>query len=90
MITPELARSQSNENAWNRLSVYCKRGMQWAIDKGLTQVRLHYNNRHYEYFYSDIKILRSIGFSLEILDEVNMKYNIYDSTAPRCFVVIHW
>jgi hypothetical protein len=90
MITPELARSQSNENAWNRLSIYCKRGMRWAIDKGLTQVRLHYTNRHYEYFYSDIEILRSIGFSLETLDESMMTPNIYSDAKPRCFIVIHW
>ena len=50
MITPESARLQSNENAWKRLSSYCKKGMQWAIDKGLTQVKLNYNNRNYIYF----------------------------------------
>lgn len=90
MITPELARLQSNENAWKRLSIYCKKGMQWAIDKGLTQVRLNYNNRNYEYFHKDIRILRSIGFSLKILDELVMDPNIYGSTTPRCFMVIYW
>lgn len=90
MITPELARLQSNENAWKKLSVYCKRGMQWAIDKGLTEVKLDYNNRHYEYFYRDIRILKSIGFSLEIMDEVHMKYNIYSTTIPKSFIVIQW
>ena len=90
MITPELARSQSNENAWKNLSIYCKKGMQWAIDKGLTEVKLNYNNRNYEYFHSDIRILRSIGFSLEIIDEAMMNNNIYDSNIPRCFIVIYW
>ena len=51
MITPELARLQSNENAWKKLSIHCKKGIQWAIDNGLTKVRINYNNRYYEYFY---------------------------------------
>ena len=90
MITPELARAKSNENAWNKLSSYCKKGMQWAIDKGLTQVKLNYNNRKYEYFHSDIRILRSIGFSLEILDET-FNENIYSiHKDARTGIIINW
>lgn len=88
MITPELARLQSNENAWKKLSIYCKKRIQWAIDKGLTQVRLNYNNRHYEYFYRDIRFLESIGFSLEIIDEA--LYSDIDFTNPRSFIIIYW
>ena len=89
MITTELARLQSNENAWKRLSNYCKKGMQWAIDKGLTQVRIYYNNRYYKYFYSDIKILKSIGFSLDILDETY--YVDIDSIKDaRADIIIYW
>ena len=90
MITPELARLQSNENAWKRLSVYCKKGMQWAIDKGLTQVKLNYNNRNYRYFHNDIRILRTIGFSLKILDETN-NTNIYSIKEDAMLgIIIYW
>lgn len=89
MITPELARSQSNENGWKKLSIYCKKGMQWAIDQGLTQVKLNYNNRNYEYFHSDIRILQSIGFSLEILDE-SPYANIDSINNARTGIIIHW
>jgi hypothetical protein len=89
MITPELARLQSNENAWKKLSIYCKKGMQWAIDNGLAKVRINYNNRNYGYFYRDIKILKNIGFSLEILDEA--KYaNIDTIKDARSYIIIHW
>lgn len=90
MITPELARLQSNENAWKKLSIYCKKGMQWAIDKGLTQVKLNYNNRNCEYFHSDIRILRTIGFSLKILDETN-NTNIYSIKEDAMLgIIIYW
>lgn len=89
MITPELARLQSNENSWKKLSIYCKKGIQWGIDNGLTHVRLNYNNRNYEYFYRDIRILKSIGFSLEILDEA--KYANIDSIKDaRSHIIIYW
>lgn len=90
MITPELARLQSNENAWKRLSIYCKKGMQWAIDKGLTQVKLNYNNRYCEYFYNDIKILRSIGFSYEFVDMVYDKYDIDTIKKAETYLIIYW
>lgn len=90
MITPELARLQCKENAWKRLSVYCKKGMQWAIDKGLTQVKINYNNRYYEYFWNDIKILRTIGYSIEIIDET-YNTNIYTSNKDaRILIIIYW
>lgn len=90
MITPELARLQSNENAWKRLSIYCKKGMQWAIDKGLTQVKLNYNNRYYEYFYNDIKILRSIGFSYEFVEGGYEKYDIDTIKPVETYLIIYW
>ena len=88
MITPQEARQLSNENAWKKLSIHCKKGIQWAIDNGLTKVKINYNNRYYEYFYRDIRILVSIGFSLEILDEA--KYSSIDFTNPRSFIIIYW
>jgi hypothetical protein len=51
------ARLKSNENSWKKLSIHCKKGIQWAIDNGLTQVRINYNNINYGYFYRDIRIL---------------------------------
>lgn len=88
MITPELARLQSNENACKKLSIHCKNGIQLAIDNGLTKVRINYNNLNYRFFYEDIKRLKSIGFSLEIIDEA-IDYNI-NFTKPRSFIVIYW
>lgn len=88
MITPELARLQSNKNAWKKLSIHCKKGIQWAIDNGLTKVRINYNDRNYEYFYKDIRILESIGYSLERIDEA--MYSDIDFINPRSFIIIYW
>lgn len=69
IITPELARIQSNENAWLKLSVIARRALNCAIDNGKTKVRIYYRN-HYEYFRRDIKILEQIGYEVEYFDGV--------------------
>lgn len=67
IIRPELARMKSDENAWLKLSVIARRALNLAIDNGKTKVRVHYRN-HYEYFWSDIRILEQIGYELDYFD----------------------
>lgn len=67
IITPELARTKSDENSWARLSIMARRALNCAIDNGKTKVRIYYRN-HYEYFWKDIKILEQIGYEVDYFD----------------------
>lgn len=69
IITPELARTKSNENAWLKLSVVARRALNTAIDNGKTKVRVHYRN-HYDYFRNDIRILEQIGYEVDYFDSM--------------------
>lgn len=98
IITPELARTKSNENAWARLSIIGRRGLNWAIDNGKTNVRIHYE-KHYEYFRRDYKIFEQIGYEVEYFDGVvHNDFTLEDFMDPNfqhtseyvCFIDVSW
>ena len=98
IITPELARKRSNENAWARLSVLGRRGLNWVIDNGLTKVRIHYE-KHIEYFWRDFKIFEQLGYEARWFKrEVHNDFTLADLYDPNfqhtceyvCYIEISW
>lgn len=92
IITPELARTKSNENAWARLSIIARRALNCAIDNGKTKVRVYYRN-HYEYFWKDIKILWQIGYEVKYFDILEENYSLAELSEldlPPSYIEINW
>lgn len=67
MITPQEARQLSNENYWNKLTNFCKTGLEKAIKDGRTDIILDYRNK-FTFMLSDLKILQRIGYDAEPLE----------------------
>lgn len=67
MITPQEARQLSNESYWNKLTSFCKTGLEKAIKDGRTNITLNYRNK-FTFMLSDMKILQRIGYDAEPLE----------------------
>jgi hypothetical protein len=102
MITPQEARQLSNENYWNKLTNFCKTGLERAIKDGRTNIILNYRNK-FTPMLNDMKILQRIGYNAEpmeysmqevftddggwdVVDTGEKYYIMHEMTKPKAII----